>query len=247
MNIFHGISAIYLREMMILRQRFTRQLPSWSISPLLYLVAFGYAAGHAAPVEGRTYMEFLLPGLMAMSSMTQAFAIASDINIARFYWHIFEEFQAAPISDFAYVAGEVLAGMTRAQLSVLVIMGLGLLFGIRLDYTPAFFLAVLLNSFVFASLAVGLAMVVKSHADQALLNSFVITPMAFLGGTFFPVDRLPAWAGNLLSLLPLTHASSAIRSACLGQEIQASAWLVLGITGVIFFITAVFCVEKAKD
>ena len=232
---------------MILRRRITRQIPSWSISPLLYLVAFGYAAGHTAPVPGHTYMEFLLPGLMAMSSMTQAFAIASDINIARFYWHIFEEFQAAPISDFAYVTGEVLAGMTRALLSVLVIMALGLLFGIRLDYTLSFFGAVLLNAFVFASLAVGLAMVVKSHADQSMLNAFVITPMAFLGGTFFPVDRLPSWAGKLVSLLPLTHASSAIRGACLGQPVSGLSWSVMVVIGLIFFITAVFWVEKAKD
>ncbi len=247
MKVLNGISAVYFREMMILQRRFSRQLPSWSISPLLYLVAFGYAAGHTAPVPGHTYMEFLLPGLIAMSSMTQAFAIASDINIARFYWHIFEEFQAAPISDFAYVAGEVLAGMTRALFSVLVIMALGFLFGIRLDYTLAFFGAVLLNAFVFASLAVGLAMVVKSHADQSMLNSFVITPMAFLGGTFFPVDRLPAWAGKLVGLLPLTHASAAIRGACLDRPVPGLSWTVLAVTGVLFFITAVFWVEKAKD
>ncbi|CCK82362.1 ABC2-type transporter, permease protein [Desulfobacula toluolica Tol2] len=243
----HAISAIYIREMLILKKRITRQIPSWSISPLLYLIAFGYAAGHAAPVEGHTYMQFLIPGLIAMSSMTQAFAIASDINIARFYWHIFEEFQAAPISDFAYVTGEVLAGMTRAFCSVLVIMVLGGLFRVDVHYNMVFLVAVLLNSFVFASLAVGLAMVVKSHADQAMLNSFVITPMAFLGGTFFPVDRLPVWAGKILSFLPLTHASSVIRSACLGKETDPLSWLVLLVIGMAFFAAAIFCVEKAKD
>ncbi|MCK5310893.1 MAG: ABC transporter permease [Desulfobacteraceae bacterium] len=243
----HGISAIYMREMLILRQRITRQIPSWSISPLLYLIAFGYAAGHAAPVEDYTYMQFLIPGLIAMSSMTQAFAIASDINIARFYWHIFEEFQASPISDFAYVTGEVLAGMTRALLAVLVIMVLGALFRVDIQYNFVFLTAVLLNSFVFSSLAVGLAMIVKSHADQSMLNSFVITPMAFLGGTFFPVDRLPVWAGKILSFLPLTHASSAIRAACLGKTTEPVTWFVLSGVGIVFFVMAVFCVEKAKD
>ncbi len=243
----HGISAVYLREMLILKKRITRQIPSWSVSPLLYLIAFGYAAGHSASIDGFSYMQFLIPGLIAMSSMTQSFAIASDINIARFYWHIFEEFQSSPISDFAYVTGEVLAGMTRALLAVLVIMALGALFGVKLEYNLLFVSAVLLNSFVFASLAVGLAMVVKSHADQSMLNSFVITPMAFLGGTFFPVDRLPVWAGKILFFLPLTHASSAIRAACLGQPARSVSWFVLAGVGIVFFIMAVFCVEKAKD
>ena len=243
----HGIWAIYAREMMILRKRLTRQIPSWSVSPLLYLLAFGYAAGPSAQVDGVAYTAFLLPGLIAMSSMTQAFAIASDINIARFYWHIFEEFQAAPISKTAYVAGEVLAGMTRALLSVLVIMAMGLIFGVEMQYNFAFLTGVLLNAFVFASLGVGLAMIVKSHADQAMLNSFVITPMAFLGGTFFPVDRLPDWAGALLSLLPLTHASRAIRSACLTGSAHVTDWLVLLVTGICCFALAVHWVEKAKD
>ncbi len=243
----HGIFAIYIREMMILRRRLTRQIPSWSISPFLYLTAFSYAVGRGVTIDGHTYIEFLIPGLIAMSSMTQAFAIASEINIARFYWHIFEEFQAAPISQVSYVAGEVLAGMTRAFLSILVIILLGLLFGVRLHYGPAFLLAFLLNSFFFASLAVGLAMLVKSHADQAMLNSFIITPMAFLGGTFFPVDRLPHWAGSLLNLLPLTHASRAIRGACLNKPLEMFSYILLLIIGLIFFCIAVWCVERAKD
>ncbi len=242
-----SIIAVYLREMLILKQRLNRQIPSWSVSPLLYLIAFGYAAGYSVQVEGHTYMAFLIPGLMAMNSMTQAFAIAGDVNIARFYWHTFEEFQAAPVSKTAYVTGEVLAGMTRALLSVLVIMLMALVFRVDIHYNVAFLIGILLNSFVFASLAVGLAMVVKSHADQSLLTSFVITPMAFLGGTFFPVDRLPAWAGTLLSLLPLTHASKAIRDACLNSRADMGSWLILLITGIAFFIMSVALVEKAKD
>ena len=58
--------------------------------------------------------------------------IASEINIARFYWHIFEEFQAAPINNIAYVFGEVLAGMTRALIAVIVIVTLGFLLDVYL-------------------------------------------------------------------------------------------------------------------
>jgi len=243
----HSLLAVYYREMLIMRRRLTRLIPSWSVSPLLYLIAFGYAMGKNVAIDGHSYMEFLIPGLIAMNSMTQSFAIASEINIARFYWHIFEEIQAAPVSDFSYVAGEVLAGMTRALLSTCVILILGLLFGVVLSCNLMFWLGVLLNSFVFASLAVGLAMLVKSHGDQVLLTSFVITPMAFLGGTFFPLENFPSWGQTLIHLLPLTHAAKAIRAASLGSTPPLFSYTVLAVTGSIFFAISVLCVKRAKD
>ncbi len=242
-----GMTAVYLREMLILKRRLKRQLAGMAVSPLLYLIAFGYAMGDAVQMNGHSYLEFLIPGLVAMSSMTQSFGIATDINVARFYWFIFEEFQAAPISNFAYVGGEVMAGMTRGLLSIGVILVLALPFGVVLNCGPLFWLAALLNAFVFASLAVALAMLVKSHADQSLLTSFVITPMAFLGGTFFPVERLPLWAQKILSLLPLTHASQAIRAVALGGTPKWQAFLVLPLTGVVFFILALRTVNHARD
>ena len=242
-----GFIAIYLREILILKSRFKRQIAGMAVSPMLYLVAFGYALGGAVRVDGHSYLEFLIPGLIAMSSMTQSFGIATDINVARFYWYIFEEFQAAPIHNIAYVAGEVLAGMTRALLAIGVILILSLLFGVRLNYGPLLWLAVLLNSFAFASLAVALAMLVKSHADQSLLTSFVITPMAFLGGTFFPLDRLPIWAQKVLSVLPLTHASHAIRSTAFGESPAWQAYALLTAAGVVFFVLALGTVNKARD
>jgi ABC-type multidrug transport system permease subunit len=245
--LMQALVAVYLRELWILRRRLKRQLAGMAVSPLLYLIAFGYAMGDALQVGQHTYLEFLIPGLVAMTSMTQSFGIATDINVARFYWFIFEEFQAAPMGNWAYVGGEVLAGMTRAFLGIVVILILGLPFGVVLDYSPLFWLAAILNSFVFASLAVALAMLVKSHADQSLLTSFVITPMAFLGGTFFPVERLPQWAQKVLGLLPLTHAAEAIRTAALGGTPAGRAFVVLALTGLTFFLLALWTVGQARD
>ena len=243
----NGFIAVYLREILILKYRFKRQLAGMSVLSLLYLITFGYAMGDLIRFGEQSYLHFLIPGLVAMASMTQSFGIATDINVARFYWNIFEEFQAAPISNLSYVAGETLAGMTRALLGVAVILFLSLPFGVVLQYGPLFWLAVLLNCFVFASLAVAMAMLVKSHADQSLLTSFIITPMAFLGGTFFPVEKLPVWSQTLLSFLPLTHASHAIRATSLGQPAEGFDYLVLLIVGLVFFWLALQSVNRARD
>lgn len=242
-----GCLAIYQREMLILRKKFFRQLASMSVGPLLYLIAFGLGMGRDVKVQGHSYLEFLIPGLVAMNSMIQSFAIASEINIARFYWRIFEEFQAAPVRNMAYVTGEVLAGTTRAFLSVGIIIVIGSISGIELSYNLVFWLAVFLNGFFFASLAVCLAMLVKSHADQALLTNFFITPMAFLGGTFFPLDRMPSWVQTILSFLPLTHAAKAIRSAAFGEPPELFSLALLAGMGFILFVLAFLCVNRAKE
>ncbi len=240
-----GWSAVYYREALILRRRGLKTLASMCVSPLLYLLAFGWAM--SGTLDDSPYLRFLVPGLAAMSSMTQSWAIAADINIARFYWRIFDEVQSAPVAPMGYVLGEVLAGMTRGLAAAALTVGLGLAFGVRPWCGPAFWLALALNSFFFASLAVGLAMRIKSHADQAMLTNFVITPMAFLGGTFFPVERLPEWAHTLLLLLPLTHATRAARAAATGATLPPTPFFLLGGAGVAAFVFAVRSVAKARD
>jgi Nod factor-specific ABC transporter NodJ protein len=242
-----GWYAVYYREMLILKRRLLRQMASMSVSPLLYILAFGFGVGGKVVVQGHSYLEFLIPGLIAMTSMTQSFAIASEINTARFYWRIFEEFQAAPIRNIAYVTGEILAGVTRALLAVAIIILFALLMGMNLSYNLFFWLAVLLNSFLFASLAVCFAMLVKSHGDQFLLTNFLITPMAFLGGTFFPVEQMPLWVQRVLVFLPITHAARGIRTAALAGTPSPHSYLVLGVLGAVFFVSAFLCVNRARD
>jgi Nod factor-specific ABC transporter NodJ protein len=247
LNGWNGFVAVYLREMRLLRRRFFRHLTSMMVLPLLYLVAFGTAMAGHSPLSGRSYLEFLIPGLVAMTCMTQAYGIAGEINVARFYLHVFEEFQAAPIPNAAYVLGEVCAGVTRAALGVAVILGVALAFSIGVRVDGCFLLAAALNATAFASLGVLLAMIVKSHADQSMLVSFVITPMSFLGGTLFPVDSLPGWAQTLVWLLPLTHAADAIRNAALGLPARSADFAVLAGAGALFFILALASVGRARD
>jgi len=247
LGIFTGVGAVYMREMMILRRRFKRYVIGMAVAPILYIVAFGTAVGSQLDVGGYSYLEFLLPGLIAMASMTQSYGTATEINIARFYLHIFEEFQSAPITGAAYVLGEVLSGITRALVGVGVLLVIGLVAGVSLHIGLMFWIAVILNAFVFSALAVLMAMLVKGHGDQALLNSFVITPMAFLGGTFFPLDRLPEWAQYILHVLPLTHAAQAIRAAALEAPVVWTHYGVLIGGGIVVFLLALRSVDLARD
>ena len=241
-----GIYAVFWREMVILRRRLFRVLASYFVSPLLFLIAFGWGMGRHLQVEGVDYLTFMIPGLIALASMSQTFNIAMDINIARFYWMTFEEFQTAPVSARSIVLGEVFSGMVRGIMASLVISLLAFMFGVRLHFHGFFFLSILLNTFMFGSAAVITSMLVKSHADQASFNGFVIVPMSFLCGTFFPLSRLPDWAYVIAQILPLTHASQCIRAGALGDAPPALSLLVMIVYSTLFFFGAVVCVKRAS-
>jgi ABC-2 type transport system permease protein len=242
-----GFLAIYLRELLIMKSKGIKMLFSMAIAPTLYIIAFGIGIGKNIQVHGVPYIEFLLPGLIAMNSMTQSFNIASEINITRFYWKVFEEFQASPISDFIYVLGEVVTGITKALISICLIIIIGLISGVFLNYNLYFWIAVILNAYIFSSIAVFAAMNVKSHADQAMLSNFIIFPMSFLGGTLFPLKNLPLWAQYILKYLPITVASKEIRGSSLFNTTHILSYIFLFILGSIFFYLAYISVKKARD
>ena len=240
------VMAITLRELLILKRKFWRYAFSFSISPLLYMITFGWAARGRLLNNGVDYMTFMLPGLIAMSSMMNSFAMSSEINISRFYWKTFDEIRSAPVSDLAYASGEVLSGMLRGGVAAGIVIVLGMLFHVPIHLSPALAGAVALTTFIFASLAICTAMLARSHADQGMLSSFVITPMAFLCGTFFPVDLYPKWIGTLVSLLPLTPAAKMIRAAAQGSPMPTAALAYLCVSAAMCFSLAVVVVRQTK-
>ena len=241
------IMAIVLRELIILKRKFWRLFFSFTVSPLLFLVTFGWAGRERFAVDGADYSAFMLPGLIAMSAMINSFALAVEINTARFYWKTFDEVRTAPVADWAYVAGEVLSGMVRGLLAACIVLAIGLAFRVPIAVTPALLGGILLTTFVFASLAISAAMLAKSHADQGMLTSFIITPMAFLCGTFFPVDVYPGWLQALIHALPLTPASHVIRAAALHAPVPPGAALYLCIFGTLSLLAAIAVVRTARD
>ncbi len=242
-----GFLAVYLREILLLKKRIFRLILSLSVNPFLYIVAFGIGLGKHLKVNGVPYLQFLIPGLISATSMMQAFAINVEINVSRFYLKIFEEFQSAPLSTVSYVLGEVFSGITRAFLSTFIILGIAYASGVKIYLNFVFFLTIFLNAFVFACLGLASAMIIKSHADQTLVTNFIITPMMFLGGTFFPTKNLPAIIKPIIESLPLTLASHTLRSIALYKTFKPINLIILAFSSIPCFIIALYTVKKARD
>jgi len=212
---------VFLREMLLFRRKLFRvgYLFSAMVVPVIYLVTFGLGLGRNVDVGGTSYVAYLLPGLVAMSSMNNSYSwVSSALTLNRHYFKTFQVFVLAPVSPSAIMVGEVFAGMVKGLFASLLIIAAGFLFTGTLVITPFFFVALLVNCFLFASLGVITGMLAKSHEDTSTYNNFFILPMAFFCGTFIPVDRLPAMLKTVVTILPLTHTNILIRKATIDSQ-----------------------------
>jgi ABC-type multidrug transport system permease subunit len=243
---FNGFQGVLYRELHVFGKKAGKQIAASSLSPLLFLIAFGWGFGRDVTVNGLPYISFLIPGLITMSSLNQSYGISQEINITRFYFHVFDEFLIAPISQVEIVLGEAFYGMFKATISILLIFLYSALFNVQLIFHPVFLLAILLHTFLFATLGVTMAMVVRDHGSQATVNTFVITPMIFLCGTFFPVDKLPAVFKTIVHVLPLTYSTDVIRASLTGGTINHLYLAVIAAFAGIFFLSALWAIKRVE-
>ncbi len=205
--------TILWQEYVLFKGKFWSITTGSMIAPVLYLIVFGWGLGSGIKVGGGSYINFVIPGIIALTTMTLSFStVANDINIARTYTKTFEEFMVAPVSMLVYAAGKITAGALRGLYSAFIIILLAVVFraGLRLDLY--FIMITILNCFVFSALGLTAGLIIDSHGDMAKFSNFVITPMSFLCGTFFPLDKMPVGLKEVIWILPLTQTSLALRS-----------------------------------
>ena len=221
---------VYLREMLLFKRKLFKlgYLFSAMVVPIIYLVAFGLGLGRSVQTGRGSYLDFLIPGLVAMSSMNNSYSwVASALNLNRLYFKTFQIFVQAPISPFAIMIGEVLAGMTKGLFASVLIMLVGFAVSAHFRITAMFVTTLLLNCFLFACLGIVTGMLTKSHEDTSTYSNFFILPMAFFSGTFFPVDRAPLLIKWIIYIMPLTHTNILIRSARIDGQTAASLAVLL--------------------
>jgi ABC-2 type transport system permease protein len=228
---------IFWREMLLFRRRLLRlgYLFSAMVTPIIYLIAFGLGLGTRVQIGRTDYLSYLIPGLVAMSSMNNSYTwVASSINLNRVYFKTFQIYVQAPIHPSSIMIGEVLAGMIKGLFASALLIVVGLLTSSRFFLTGPFWVTLMLNCFLFSSLGVITGMLARSHEDTATYSNFFIMPMAFFSGTFFPVDHLPAVLKWIIYVLPLTHANIAIRQEALDSESMLSLLILVGYAAVFF-------------
>ncbi|MGQ9570381.1 MAG: ABC transporter permease [Thermodesulfovibrionales bacterium] len=244
-----GWYPIFLREMLLFRRKFLRlgYLFSAMVVPIIYLIAFGIGLGRNVSIRGTDYLTFLIPGLVAMSSMNNSYTwVATALNLNRLYFKTFQVFVQAPVSSSSMMIGEVLAGMVKGLFASLLIIIVGFITSPAFSLTPIFIATLFLNCFLFANLGVITGMLAKSHEDTATYSNFFIMPMAFFSGTFFPVDKIPQLIKPIIYLMPLTHTNIVIRKTVMDLE-GLMSFIVMIVYSMAFFLYGSRLIKKYSE
>ncbi|QZE13410.1 ABC transporter permease [Halosquirtibacter laminarini] len=228
------IQTILWREFIFFRNNFFRITSSAVMSPLLYFIAFGWGLGHGVVIDGHPYNQYIVPGIIALSSMGTSFnAVSIRILVSKLHERSFEFYMTAPVRMSFLTLGNIIAGALRGLYAASLILTITLLFGIQVHLSLSLLFVVFLNCLLFASFGYIAAMVVNTHYDMNRFNTFVITPMTFLCGTFFSLDNMPVILRNFINILPLTHATKSIRSLMLLGDTNYSSVVIL----LLFFVS----------
>lgn len=223
-----GAYAILWSDLVALRRNLPNYLIATVVSPLLYMAAFGYGLGGNIKMDGMSYLEFVIPGIIAMTAMNSSFnGSGTRLVVDQIHWRSFDESLMAPIGQPALLLGKALIGVLRGAVSSIAFLIMAFIIMPSLHVDLLFFLSLALTCLIFAFLGVLSALLARSYDDMIMFTSIIITPMAFLGGTFFSLNILPPTLKCGLYLLPLTHASICLRASILGQSISYPSFLAM--------------------
>ena len=223
--------TIFWGDWLDLRVRIPQVAASGLVSPLIYILAFGLGLGSSldrisTPTAGDSYLEFILPGMVALSSMVisfggTTFSICGD----RLFTKTFEEMLLFPVHPLALHLGKMMAGIVRGMMTAASVIFVAVIFtgNVWSFLNPLFLGLLVLNCAVFAGLGVIVGLNVKSLESVGLFNNFLIVPMSFLGGTFFDPNTLPLVLKGIVYGLPLTYTTIGLRAAAY-QPLSEFPW-----------------------
>ncbi len=209
----HAINVIFAKEMARFFRTIVESLISPVISTSLYFVVFGAAIGsRIETVDGVSYGAFIVPGLIMLTVITQSVSNASfAINFPKFIGTIYE-LLSAPVGMAEIVIGYVGAAAVKSILIGLVILATAFLF-VRVPIAhPVAMLALLaLTSFSFSLFGFIIGIWAKDFQQLQLIPLLVLTPLIFLGGSFYSIDMLPGIWRTLALFNPVVYLMSVFR------------------------------------
>lgn len=234
---WRGVWALYKFEM----HRFKRTL--WTglavpvITTSLYFIVFGSAIGsRMTEINGIDYGSFIVPGLMLLSLFTESIFNASfGIHMPRFTGTIYE-LLSAPLSALETVLGYVGAAATKSMTVALVILATAHLFvDVRIEHPVFMLLYLLLVASTFCLFGFIVGIWAKGFEQLQVIPLLVVTPLTFLGGSFYSIDMLPEPWRTITYFNPIVYLINGFRWTFFGQADVPVLWSLLA-TGAFFLI-----------
>lgn len=236
----------------IVRSEIQRFIRIWTqtflppvITTTLYYIIFGkFIGSQIAPIEGYTYMQFIVPGLVMMTVITSAFMNVVSSFFGAKFMHQLEELLIAPVSPVIIIAGYVTGGVVRGLLTGVLVLVVALFFTkLTIIHFGALLFFALLTSIFFSLLGLITAIYAKNFDGVQIIPNFVLTPLTYLGGVFYSVTMLPQFWQYVSLGNPILYMVNGFRYGFLGMtdvSLPFSVALLIGMSlgaiGIILYL-----------
>lgn len=202
-----------------------------TVQPAIFLVIFVYIFGGAISGSTHSYLQFLLPGILAQSIATGAISIGVNLN-TDLEKGIFDRFRSLPISRAAPLIGAVLGDVVRYVIVTISTLTVGYALGFRIHANPLSAVAACLLAVVFAlSLSwasVFVGMKVRTPGSVQGIMFLLVLPLSFASSMFVGTSSLPGWMQSFVKVNPITHLVDSMRGLFLGTPVGSHVWWTLG-------------------
>lgn len=242
-----GLYTIVRKEVTRILRIWTQTLLPPAITTTLYFVIFGQLIGRrVGMIDGVTYMQYIVPGLIMMSVITSAYANVSTSFYSLKFQNSIEEVLVSPMPTWILVTGYIFGGILRGIL-VGIIVTIVALFFTHLEIKHIFLMAfvILFSSAFFALAGLFNALFAKSFDDVMLIPTFVLTPLTYLGGVFYSISMLPPIWEKVSMINPILYLVNSFRFGVLGiSDIPVAA--AVGILVLCTVVAYVVCWRMIK-
>ena len=239
---------LWIAYLTIVSKEVTRFMRIWQQSLLppvvttsLYFVIFGNLIGpRIGAMEGYRYIDFIVPGLILMSVITNAYANVSSSFFSAKFQRSIEEIQVSPTPNSIILLGYICGGMARAILVGIIVTAVSLFFS-RLTIHSYWVMGsiVILTAVLFSLGGFLNGMLAKKFDDVAIVPTFILTPLTYLGGVFYSIKLLPEFWQAVSHINPILYMITAFRYGFLGItdiHLGISYAIVLLFIAALFFI-----------
>ncbi|MER2491456.1 ABC transporter permease [Catenovulum sediminis] len=247
-NYWVALKSILYKECNRFLRIWVQTLVPPAITMTLYFVVFGSLIGsRVGEVNGFSYVEFMMPGLIMLAVINNAYSnVSSSFFSAKFQRNV-EELLVAPVPTYVIVAGYVGGGVIRATIVGFIVSLVALFFvDIQIHNFGVILSTLLLTAVLFALGGLINAVYAKTFDDISIIPTFILSPLTYLGGVFFSVSMLPDFWQGVSQLNPIIYMVNAFRFGFLGASdvsLTLAFSVLIGFTLVLFF-TAVTLINK---
>ena len=224
--------------------RFMRIWPQTILPPAitmtLYFIIFGNLIGkRIGTMDGFSYMEFIVPGLIMMSVITSSYSNVVSSFFSMKFQHSIEEILIAPVPSYIILAGFVTGGVARGLMVGAIVTSIALIFtGLSINNYFITITVIVMTAILFSLAGMINAVFARNFDDISIIPTFVLTPLTYLGGVFYSIKLLPEFWQNVSLSNPILHMVNAFRYGVLGQSDLDIGFAFMIIIGFIIALTS---------